>query len=272
MYPDIMLRLLGSVLFVAVAVAAALSCSPQQEPGPGPGTSQDQAVQDISGAFTRLVSGARDFIATFSTGQNVKPALFVESELLENRNLETVYKDDFSDIKSGWPVNPSTEGGSGYESGEFSIWTKKPEQGQAAYSDAYVMPQDFAAEIDFKQAGGDENSAMGIMFRKSEGGDLYCLLVWGDRSYTCFKSQQGKRSFLMETTPSGALPRGNKTNQLGIVCIGPQIELFANGGRLQSFTDNETVTGPMNLQLVVTTNAPKETRYRFDNLIVYSVK
>jgi hypothetical protein len=72
--------------------------------------------------------------------------------------------------------------------------------------------------------------------------------------------------------PADALWADNKTNTLGIVCAGPQIELYANGSKLQSFTDNQTVTDPMNLQLVVTTNGSAETRYIFDNFKVYSVK
>jgi hypothetical protein len=207
-----------------------------------------------------------------STDINKIPPLFANSRILKTKDLALLWKDDFSDAGSGWQVSSSADGGSAYENGELAVWTKNPQKGQSAYSSAYTMTQDFAAEVEARQVAGDGNSTMGIFFRKSAGGDMYCFLIWGDRNYTCYKRLQGQQSFLMGTMPADALWADNKTNTLGIVCAGPQIELYANGSKLQSFTDNQTVTDPMNLQLVVTTNGSAETRYIFDNFKVYSVK
>jgi hypothetical protein len=236
------------------------------------GTGQNPAAKYKFDDFILFTGGRQNPASTTSTDANRIPPFFADSGILKTKNLTLLWKDDFSDAGSGWTVNSSDESGSVYENGELAVWTKNPGKGQVAYSSDYMMTQDFAAEIDVRQVAGDGNSTVGLIFRKSAGGDMYCFLIWGDRSYTCFKRLQGQQSFLMGTMPADALWADNKTNTLGIVCAGPQIELYANGSRLQSFTDNQTVMGPMNLQLAVTTDTPAETRYKFDNFKVYSVK
>ena len=236
------------------------------------GTSRNAAAKYKFDDFMLFVGGTQYHASPSSTDTNKIPPLFADSGILKSKNLTPFWKDDFSNTASGWTVNSSDDGGSAYENGELAVWAKNPQKVQVAYSAAYMMPQDFAAEVEAKQVTGDGNSTMGLIFRKSAGGDMYCFLIWGDRNYTCFKRQQGQRSFLMETMPADALWSDNKTNTLGIVCAGPQIELYANGSKLQSFTDNQTVTGPINLQVIVTTNTPAETRYKFDNFKIYSVK
>ena len=236
------------------------------------GTWQNPAAKYKFADFMLFTGGTQYPASPSSTDINKIPPLFANSRILKTKALALLWKDDFSDTGSGWPVNSSADGGSAYENGELAVWTKNPRKGQSATSSAYTMAQDFAAEIEARQVAGDGNSTMGIIFRKSAGGDMYCFLIWGDRNYTCYKRLQGQQSFLMGTMPADALWADNKTNTLGIVCAGPQIELYANGSKLQSFTDNQTVTDPLNLQLVVTTDGSAETRYIFDNFKVYSVK
>ena len=197
---------------------------------------------------------------------------FDDSALLKNRSLALVFQDDFSDPASAWSVGSSTGGGSAYDKGELSIWANNPDAGMSSKTEAYKMPQDFAAEVDVRKISGGPVSSIGLAFRKNEDDDKYVLAILGDGRYACVKNLRGKRTYLMDAAGAGSIPLGDKAIRLGIICVGPQIELYSNGNRIQALNDGTPLTGTMSLRLTVTTDAATGARYNFDNFKVYSVK
>lgn len=207
-----------------------------------------------------------------TVAQSQTPSTFADSVLLKNKSLDLVFQDNFGNPKSGWPEGSSAGGGYAYDNGEYSMWSTDPDAGKNVYNNTYQMPQDFAAEVDVRKISGGGSSTIGIGFRLNESHDGYVYVILSDGRYACVKSLQGKRTYLMDVAKAGSIPLGDKSVRLGVVCIGPQIELFADGKKLQSFNDGTLLKGTMSMRLGMTTDSSSESRYKFDNFKVYSVR
>jgi 3-keto-disaccharide hydrolase len=106
----------------------------------------------------------------------------------------------------------------------------------------------------------------GAACRYENGGTFYAFIIQSDGKYTIRRFVNENVTKLVEVTPSNAIHTGLATNQVHIVCMGNQLELWVNGTQLASLTDDQLKTG--SIAMAGGAGDKPGTRVSFQNLIV----
>jgi len=180
------------------------------------------------------------------------------------------YKDDFSNIDSGWSQVSGDWGSCGYEDGEYSISVEKNNWFRYQLRSLDQL-DDFAVEVEVQKLSQGIGDAAGIVFRvhKEQDNDGF-YVFWIDNSrgaYAVQKYDNGLAPELKGITESPYINE-NALNRLKGVCIGSQIEVYVNDHKLTTVTDTSFSSGSVGL--VVESGDRYPAHFHFDNFKVYT--
>jgi uncharacterized repeat protein (TIGR01451 family) len=179
------------------------------------------------------------------------------------KNCPPSFKDDFSDLGSGWPIETDSDYSMGYQNGEYFI-TANP--GWIVWSLQDFGASDFQMEVDTHPATRTDGS-VGIIFGATDDG--FYLFEISDYMFSLFRIDYSTWTWtpLIDGTYSPAINPGYQTNRLKVIRMGANITVYANGQVLGTASDG-TYTGTW-LGMAI------ESGYfvldeRFDNFILYT--
>jgi len=179
-----------------------------------------------------------------------------------------LYQDSFEDPDSGWEVGDYDGGSVGYRDGRYSVIAAG--EFDWMWGVAYQFFTDLVVEVDATQvlAGPDNDNDYGVGCRIQPNGDGYHLIISGDGFYAIYMRQDGLFIPLVPFETSAAVRRGDTTNRITVVCVGPTLTLLVNGQELATAVDDTFVAGDIALSATSYEDAPTE--ILFDNLVVYA--
>ncbi len=177
------------------------------------------------------------------------------------------FEDDFSSSLSGWEIGEYESGGVGYNGGHYVVTADG--LGETMWGIANQSLSDLVIEVDAQQvsAGPENDNDYGVACRIQPNGDGYYLLISGDGYYAIFVATEDGFIPLVDFTASDVIRTGNAVNHIKAVCDGPHLELFVNGRRLASASDNTFTNG--DIALTATSYEDARTEIYFDDLIAY---
>lgn len=129
---------------------------------------------------------------------------------------------------------------------------------------------DFYLEMDTTHLAGAVDNLFGVIFRLQDDANFYLAVVSSDGQFTLGKYVDDSFATLARWTPTDALNSGRGSrNRLGLLALGDQITLLANGQELASVQDASFAQGAWGL----TTGSINSdaTAVAFDNVTVWSL-
>ncbi len=220
---------------------------------PAPGYDFDKWSDDASGTSTQVtVTMDRDRM------------------VIANFTLSPFFEDDFSDPKSGWPID-STEGGDwAYENGEYSLFVKKDNWVIWGRNDLLDHQSDFTVELDVRKVSEEGGGYGGIIFReREEDNKRYYYRFEIDsstRTYRLRKKLGDEWITVRDWTSSNYILEGTKTNRLKLTCQGPRIEIYINDQKIDTINDSSLTVGYVS-PMVCSQKAGAH--YHFDNFKIW---
>jgi hypothetical protein len=196
-----------------------------------------------------------------------------------------IFEDDFSDSYSGWAIVENEKGEWAYENGEYSLFVTSPDTMISSWNVPLGQLSDFSVEVDVKKLSGGVYSTGGIIFRVSEeqgGNSFYYFGIrnTGSGTYFVAKNLHGSWAIIRDWTESSYIMIYSLTkrdnNRLKVACKGPQIEVYANGYKLDTIYDASLTRGYCGIAAESYT-APgaglsHDAHYHFDNFRLYADK
>ena len=180
---------------------------------------------------------------------------------------ELPYRDDFSDIHSGWPTGSACEGAYGYDVGE----TYRMINGQPYCPlcvSRYRTHYNAVIQVQVTKNGGADDAFFGLTCRKSGEGNYFALMINGNREYI-IKRVVGAQEIVDTIGSSNAIRGGNATNRLVVTCNETVFSLQVNGVEVASVIDPYLQYGFL-LGLIVQTQEGAPTDITFDNFDAYA--
>ncbi|RPJ63562.1 MAG: TIR domain-containing protein [Dehalococcoidia bacterium] len=179
------------------------------------------------------------------------------------------FKDDFTDLTSGWKQVSTERFECNYINGEFSLTEKRRNWGDMVVNRNAARFSDMVIEVDARHSSGSINTRYGLVFRAQDVDNYYRFLVTGKGEYLLQRVNGMFSQQLVQLTRSEFISSTNVVNHLKVICKGPQISLECNGHPLTAVTDKSLAAGWIGLGIYAV--EPPGTAV-FDNLKVYSVK
>ena len=178
-----------------------------------------------------------------------------------------LYRDDFSNPRSGWGMLTGDIGVAAYSNAAYRIYVKSPNVNLWAHPGL-----DFSAarvEADVLTAGGPSENRMGLICHMKDAANFYYFVISNDGYYGIGKVKAGKWSPLetKEMRPSSAILTGKQTNRLRADCAANLLMLYVNGHLVGSAADSDFTSGDVGI-LAGSFNTPGVDVY-FDNFVVY---
>lgn len=199
-----------------------------------------------------------------------EPSNSPETELPEGKTQKLVIEDDFSDPDSGWLSSSEADKGGSYENGEYVVWVNKTGTKMTILMTLAEL-SDFVFEIDAKKVSGEKGSYCFVLYRLDEYSNMYAVGVTDDREYSVVKYEVGRATAMLKNwTRSGHIKGGDATNRLKVACIGKQTDVYVNGYKLATVTDNTTLTGQIGLG--IKSLSESGAKYSFDNFKLYAIQ
>ena len=184
-----------------------------------------------------------------------------------------IFRDDFSDINSGWDQHRGADVVTDYDEGGYLLAVEEP--GVSVWARPGLDLADVVLEADAQHAAGPDNNEYGLMCRYSRGGDgrnsFYFFMVSSDGYYALGKVVRDVRTILSPAEgsfqPIEAVafdPRA--VNRLRASCQGTQLALSLNGELLAEFSDSELARGDVGV--LAGSFDEGGVRITFDNVVV----
>ncbi|MBM3118764.1 MAG: hypothetical protein FJ006_04305 [Chloroflexi bacterium] len=193
-----------------------------------------------------------------------------ETRLPEGKTQTLVLEDDFSDPESSWVTIPEADKGGNYENEEYVIWVNNAGSKVATLLTLDEL-SDFVFEIDVKKVSGEKGSYFFILYRLDENNNMYAVGVSDELEYSIVKYILGRATDLLKDwTRSSHIKAGDKSNRLKVVCIGTQTDVYVNGYKLASVTDDTSLKGQIGLG--IKSFSESGARYSFDNFKLYTIE
>jgi hypothetical protein len=176
----------------------------------------------------------------------------------------TLYRDDFSDPLSGWPVADDSNLFIGYAAGEYRILLRN--------SNWYVMVRpgfkaaNYEASVDIRNVSGLMGSyglAFGI---QPDWSGLYTMELYPDGWFGLYRYDANGYAILAEAF-SPYILQGTATNHIRVRNVNNTITVFANGKQLANVYD-PTYSGELYLGLASFSYVDPNLDIRFDNFLV----
>lgn len=180
---------------------------------------------------------------------------------------QILFKDDFSNTRSGWDQVSAPTGETNYGEDAYRIWVNEP------YTDLWANPQlqftDTHSEVEATKIGGPDDNIFGLICRSDQAGERYYYFVISSDGYYGIGKVSGQEQVLLsaeQLLPSEAIKQGKETNLLQADCLGDRLIFSVNGQKLAEVQDADYSTG--DIGLTAGSFADGGVDIRFDNLMV----
>lgn len=167
---------------------------------------------------------------------------------LIQRSKLILYKDDFSNMSSGWPIMANSIGIWNYVNGEYQLKILNPNY--YIWSTAGHNPVNYSIQVDVRQVE-VAGSSYGIMFGlNNDDNDLYMFLIDPDSSYQewiLLRYSGTSLYLLLGPYPSSSINTGTSSNHLEIVRKNNYVTFKINGSvvytdyYLPAWSDNRRI-------------------------------
>ena len=161
-------------------------------------------------------------------------------------SLALIYQDDFSSAASGWSTASDSDVAKSYNNGEFCFSIHTPNLIYNAGNYAVGVQSNFIVSVDVRTKSTGSDIVYGLEFRRNENGDFYYFSVTNNQ-YSLQKYVNREWASLQADTKSGYIRTDGSANQIKIACLGKTIEVYANGQRLTTVTDDSLTSGDIYL-------------------------
>jgi hypothetical protein len=181
-----------------------------------------------------------------------------------------VFQDDLSNPNSGWFVYKAdeTKGGK-YENGIYNVWTNTKDTVLVLNPKLRKQFSNFSAEVDVRRTSEDMGALLGIIYRLDDTGHYYRFSISDNQTYLVSLATNGLEQQLNKKDFSSFIKPGNETNTLKLVCKGETQEVYVNGNKLDTITDNTSLTGEIGLGF---SNWAPAASYTFTNFKLYKIE
>ena len=183
---------------------------------------------------------------------------------------QVLFKDDFSNVNSGWGHSSTQNGTSDYASGGYEItiittlMSKWSNPGQ-------MFQKDVRIEVDATKLGGPDDNAFGVMCRYQDVDNFYKFYITSDGYAGVIKKESGTSTVISTDDgtmhPVDGINLGAATNHIRVDCIGDTLTLYANGTQVATATDSSFQGGDVGL--VAASYNTAGTDILFTNFYVY---
>jgi hypothetical protein len=180
---------------------------------------------------------------------------------------ELPYKDDFSDVLSGWPVGSACEGSYGYDTNATYRMINGLPYCPLCVS-RYRTHYNAIIEVNVTKNSGADDAFFGVTCRKAGEGNYFALMINGDQEYI-IKRVVGAEEIVDTVGTSGAIRGGNSSNRLVATCNGDVFSIQVNGREVASVVDPFLAYGFL-VGLIVQTQEGAPVDVTFDNFDAYA--
>lgn len=178
----------------------------------------------------------------------------------------SLYQDDFSDPQSGWPVQASEQGQTGYAWDAYVIQVLVPNYDLWAVAGQTF--RDVRVEVTAARTAGPVQNRIGLVCRYLDPGNYYFFIISSDGYYTVGKLRDGVRSLLGQEMMaySDAILPGEAANRLRFECIGQVLSGYVNDRMIAVTSDPDLGDGDAGLLAGAFDEGGLEVR--FDDFVV----
>jgi len=176
-------------------------------------------------------------------------------------DLET-WQEGFS-TPGEWQTESDATAQVGVQDGVLRIFVAVPNQ--LAWAVAGRDVRDFRLTVDAAQVSGPDDNEYGLLVRLQDHSNFYRFSISGDGYFLVSKLVDGQQEVLGSNwTPAEAIHRGQRTNELEVVCDGQTLTFAVNGQELARVEDDEFAHG--DIGLYAGSFYEGEVEIHFDNL------
>ncbi len=181
-------------------------------------------------------------------GSNVtKPSSPEPLPVIASSSLKLVYADNFTSNKSGWPIGASGNLTYLYKDSGYHMSINLPGYVFPVKNNHVPQQTNFVAEIGARLLSSNgTNSSFGLVFQFDDKDDYYAFTIAGDR-YSIWKHTGEDYSSVQPSTYSRYIKTDGSTNQLRVARLNKTIEVYVNGERLATVTDDSLYKGTIGL-------------------------
>lgn len=172
--------------------------------------------------------------------------LVIESLGVESGDL--LFRDGFSDTRSGWDRVQNSGIVADYAGGTYRMFIDEPNLD--IWSNPGMEFDDVIVEVDATKAGGPDDNNFGVICRSSPDADQFYYFVISSDGYYAIGKVRGKTQILFGEDvmqPSHLVRQGYAMNHIRAECIGNSLALSVNGESIAEVSDNEFQTGDIGL-------------------------
>lgn len=180
-----------------------------------------------------------------------------------------LFQDDFSNKNGDWDQQSSTDGGSNYGSGFYSIQVETADYSIWANPNAQPAFSDVVIDVDAAIANGPEDAGFGLICRYVDTDNFMHAAITADGYYGIVLVKAKQATVLTgqgNLVKSTAINAGKANNHIQFVCKGNEYTLFVNGQKLESAHDSSFIQGAVGL--IATTFATGGVEVRFNKYLV----
>ncbi len=177
-----------------------------------------------------------------------------------------LYRDDFSDPASGWPVESVLDWSEGYSAHNYVINVDLPQY------DVWAVPgqifDDSTIEADAVRLAGPDENRFGLICRYHPPQDYYFFIISSDGYYAIGKTINGSAALLGQEMMAyhPAIVKGDGPNLLRFDCIGGTLTGYVNGQVVAAVNDADFSQGEAGL--IAGTFSSTGVRIGFGNFMV----
>lgn len=240
-----------------------------------------RTVAYVSDEKDGKVTGLEDFtvwtwnphLATIPTGKAPTPTPIPTPTLVPvtvpSGASELLYRDDFDDSDSEWPISSGDTYDQGYSKGEYRFLVKKA--GSGNWAQAIPSFTDFDVRVQARNSRAQAGN-YGLIFRFQNSDNYYVFWVNpASGSYRAIKYVSGEFSTMIPWGNSPFIPRGNDPIVLRVVARGANLTFYVNDYQIDNLTDSSFRSGRIGLW-VENEVATDGAEVFFDNLRVFSLR
>ncbi len=195
-----------------------------------------------------------------------RPTLTFTPAIIGVGEDELPYRDDFSDINSGWPDGAACEGTYGYEGDAYRMVNGLPDCPLCV--SRYRTHYNAVIDVTVTKHSGANDAFFGVTCRKAGEANYFALMINGDREYI-IKRVVGGFETVDAIGTSNAIRGNNASNRLVATCNESVFTLEVNGVEVASAVDPYLAYGFL-LGLIVQTQQGIPVDVSFDNFDAYA--
>lgn len=177
-----------------------------------------------------------------------------------------LFKDDFSDLNSGWMQGEDEFGKTEYFDGSFRILVTSAVTGKVSIPRLFFT--DVVIEVDATKIAGPDDNDYGVICRYQDENNFYFLEISSDGYYSIgkYKDNQLQLIGMEKMQTSDVIRQGQASNQIRATCLGSSLSLAVNGHKLIEVEDIDFIAGDVGL--IAGTFETPGTDILFDNFKV----